>query len=81
VLDHVVALEDEEYRQYLVNRCLEIMKADFEATTWKAAWEHGVEGRPAAQVAGELGISVAAVYCARSRVLSRLREELQGLLE
>jgi len=28
--------DEEEYRQYLVGRALEIMRAEFEETTWKA---------------------------------------------
>jgi hypothetical protein len=32
-------------------------------------------------VAAELGLSVGAVYTAKCRVLSRLREELAGLLD
>jgi RNA polymerase sigma-70 factor (ECF subfamily) len=57
------------------------MQAEFEATTWKACWAVVVEDRPAAQVATELGISPNAVYIARSRVLRRLRRELEGLLD
>ncbi len=72
--------EDEEYRRYLVGRALRLMQSDFEATTWKACWEHVVSGRSAADVARQLGISVGAVYVAKSRVLRRLRQELDGLL-
>jgi RNA polymerase sigma-70 factor (ECF subfamily) len=57
------------------------MKADFQPTTWKACWEYVVADRPPAEVAAELGISVGAVYVAKSRVLNRLRQELQGLLD
>ena len=39
------------------------------------------EGRPAAEVAEELGTSVNAVLQAKSRVLNRLREEAAGLLD
>jgi RNA polymerase sigma-70 factor (ECF subfamily) len=39
-----------------------------------------VAGRPAADVAAELGLSVDAVYAAKARVLRRLRQELSGLL-
>jgi RNA polymerase sigma-70 factor, ECF subfamily len=81
VPDEVEALGEAEYRQGLVKRALEIMKSDFHATTWKACWEYVVMDRPAAEVAAELGISVGAVYVAKSRVLNRLRQELEGLLD
>jgi len=70
-----------EYRQHLVNRALELMQAEFQPTTWKACWEAVVVGRPAADVARQLGISENAVHLAKGRVLRRLRQELQGLLE
>ena len=37
-------------------------------------------GGPDAEAGGELGMSVGAVYTAKSRVLRRIREELDGLL-
>jgi RNA polymerase sigma-70 factor (ECF subfamily) len=73
--------QEEEYRCYLVGRALKIMQTDFEPPTWKACWECVVNGRPAADVADELGMSTAAVYIARSRVLRRLREELRGMID
>ena len=73
------ALIEQEYRDYLVSRALHIMKTDFQPSTWQACWEHVVCGRPAAEVATELGITVKAVYQAKARVLRRLRQELEGL--
>jgi RNA polymerase sigma-70 factor (ECF subfamily) len=73
--------EEAEYRTYLVSRALNIMRAEFETTTWKACWEFVVNDRPAEEVARELGISINAVYLAKSRVLRRLRDELNGLIE
>jgi RNA polymerase sigma-70 factor (ECF subfamily) len=73
-------LSETEYRQWLVGRALELMQAEFQVTTWKACWECVVSGRAAAEVAAELGMSVGAVYMAKSRVLSRLRQELTDLL-
>ena len=81
VPDHVAALEEQEYRAYLVSRALKLMQADFEPKTWQAVWQHAVEGRPAGEVAAKLGLTTAAVYCAKFRVLSRLRQELHGLLD
>jgi RNA polymerase sigma-70 factor, ECF subfamily len=70
-----------EYRRHLVGQALEVMQAEFQPTTWKACWELVVAGRPAAEVAAELGVSENAVYIAKSRVLGRLRRELEGLID
>jgi RNA polymerase sigma-70 factor (ECF subfamily) len=70
-----------EYRQQLVARALELMQAEFHPTTWKACWEFVVMGRPAAEVARQLGITENAVHLAKGRVLRRLRKELDGLLD
>ena len=72
---------EDEYRQHLVARALTIMKTDFEPATWQACWEQIVSGRSAAEVGRELGLSEGAVYVAKCRVLRRLRQELQGLLD
>jgi len=70
-----------EYRQHLAAHALRIMRSDFGEKTWKACWETAVCGRPAAEVATQLGITVGAVYAAKFRVLDRLRSELQGMLD
>jgi RNA polymerase sigma-70 factor (ECF subfamily) len=74
-------LDEAEYRRHLAGRALELMRTDFRPATWKAFWECAVAGRPTAEVAAELGMSVGAVRVARSRVLARLRQELNGLLD
>jgi RNA polymerase sigma-70 factor, ECF subfamily len=70
-----------EFQQQLSVRALQLIQAEFQPATWKACWETVVRGRPAAEVAGELGMSVNAVYLAKSRVLRRLRQELDGMLD
>ena len=77
--DSIAGLMDAEYRHYLIGRALQVMQVDFHPTTWQACWEHVAQGRPAAEVAAELGLSVKAVYLAKARVLRRLRQELDGL--
>ena len=74
-------LEEQEYRLFVMGQALRIMTSDFEPTTWQACWETVVAGRPAADVAAELGITPNAVYLAKARVLSRLRQDLDGLLD
>lgn len=79
--DNVAAWIDTDYRDHLVAQALELMRAEFPEHTWKACWEYVVKERPAAEVATELGITVNAVHLAKSRILRRLREELDGLLD
>jgi RNA polymerase sigma-70 factor (ECF subfamily) len=75
------AFWEAEYRREVVARALRVMQADFQPATWRACWEHVVAGRPAPEVAAELGLTPGAVYAAKVRVLARLRDELSGLLD
>ncbi len=50
---------------------------EFQPKTWSAFWQTTVIGQSVQQVAEELGITVGAVYVARSRVLARIRIEVQ----
>lgn len=81
VPDVAEQLSEEEYRREVATRALELMQAEFGATTWKACWETIVHDRPVPEVARELGMTENAVYIARCRVLRRLRQELGGLLD
>jgi RNA polymerase sigma-70 factor (ECF subfamily) len=81
VPDDLVELEEADYRRHLIARAVQLMQSEFEPATWQACWQLAVEGRPTAEVARELGLSVNAAYLAKSRVLARLRRELDGLLD
>jgi RNA polymerase sigma factor (sigma-70 family) len=68
-----------EFRRRAFRWAADRVRAEFTEPTWQAFWRTGVEGRAITEVAGELGLSVGAVYVARSRVLSRLRRRVAGL--
>ncbi len=72
--------EEAEYQRSLVQEALRALQGEFPATTWKA-FQLLMAGRSASEVAAELGVRVGTVYAAKSRVLSRLRGELGGLLD
>jgi RNA polymerase sigma factor (sigma-70 family) len=72
---------DREYRQHLFEWAARQVRAEFEGATWKAFVLVAVEGRPAAEAAEALGLSPNAVYVARSRVLSRLRDLIHSVAE
>ena len=72
--------EDANNHAELIHRALELVRPEFADHTWQACMQTAVEGRRPADVAAELGMSVGAVYVARSRVLKRLKKELEGLV-
>jgi RNA polymerase sigma-70 factor (ECF subfamily) len=76
-----VDLDEAEHRNYLVQRALQLIRSDFEPRTWRAWQEFAIAGRPADEVARELGMPTSAIYVAKSRVLRRLREEIRGFLD
>ncbi len=57
------------------------VRRDVTAATWQAFWRTAIEDQPGKQVAADLGLTVAAVYRARSRVLARLKELVQSVQE
>jgi len=67
------------YQRALAAQAMERVKGEFQAATWEAFRQTALEGRTPAQVAPRVGLSVGAVYVAKSRVIARLREEIQRL--
>jgi RNA polymerase sigma-70 factor (ECF subfamily) len=74
-------LEETEYRQHLVRHMLPILKDQFPPSTWQYFQANVIAGRDPQEIAATYGVSIGTVYTAKSKVLSRLREELAGLLE
>ena len=74
------AEEEADYRRYVIGRALQLLEPEFSSSTWKAFTAYVIHDLPAAEVATQLGISPNMVYLAKSRVVSRLRRELAGLI-
>lgn len=60
----------------LTHRALHQIELEFHSQTWTAFWRTAIDGIASAIVASELGITAAGVRQARSRVMRRLREQL-----
>jgi RNA polymerase sigma-70 factor, ECF subfamily len=72
---------DEEHDRYVLDCLLELVADEFEPTTLQAFRRLALDGAKGGVVAAELGLSVAAVYGAKSRVLQRIRQEAEGLID
>ncbi|MGE3805131.1 MAG: RNA polymerase sigma factor, partial [Gemmataceae bacterium] len=72
---------DEEHDRHVVSRLLELLEPEFEPTTWHAFRQLMLEGKTTSEVAADLGITPNAARIAKSRVLSRFRKEIEGLVD
>lgn len=68
-----------EYQRRLASLAMERIKGEFQTSTWRAFWLTAVEGVAAADAARQVGLSPGATYVAKSRVLARLKEEVETM--
>jgi RNA polymerase sigma factor (sigma-70 family) len=76
-IDDESALFEAEYRRRLLSWAAERVRPAFSDAVWQAFWQTGVEGRPTVAVARALGMSVGTVYQYKSRVVARIRREIE----
>ncbi len=73
------ALLDQERRKQLMRLAAQAIECEFEAATWQAFWRTAVLGEAIESVAESLGKQVGSIYAARSRIIRRLRVEIERL--
>jgi RNA polymerase sigma-70 factor (ECF subfamily) len=71
------ALFDAEYRRQLFRWAADRIRGEFRPTTWQAFWRTGVQDESPKGVAADLGLTLGALYVARSRVMARLRQVIE----
>jgi RNA polymerase sigma factor (sigma-70 family) len=72
---------DEEHDRYVLHCLLDLVEEEFEPITLQAFRRLALDGVSGAEASQELGLSVAAAYVAKSRVLARIRQEAEGLID
>src|SRR5204863_8096663 len=68
-----------EYHRRIFHWAAERIRSEFQDSTWQAFWRTAIDERDGKEVAESLGLSVGAVYVAKSRVIARLKEEIKGV--
>lgn len=74
-------LWDDEHNRHVVGKLLDQIRSQVAPNTWLAFYRVSLEGKAEEVVAAELGLTVNAVFIAKSRVLNRLRQEGRGLID
>jgi RNA polymerase sigma-70 factor (ECF subfamily) len=70
-----------EHDAHVVHQVLKLIETDFEPATVRIFHRLVLDEARAAEVDAETGMTVAAVYAAKSRVRQRVRQEAEGLLD
>jgi RNA polymerase sigma factor (sigma-70 family) len=73
------AIWNREHQARLFHWATEKARGHFRESTWQAFWRTAVEGQDVRDVAGVLGLSVGAVYVAKSRVLARIQALIESV--
>ena len=79
--DAVEAEWEADWQRQVFAWACEQVRRDVALPTWQAFWRTVVEGQPGKQVAADLGLTLTAVYHARSRIRARLKELVQSVQE
>jgi RNA polymerase sigma-70 factor, ECF subfamily len=74
-----VSRVEPQERAIVAREALKLIQVEFEDRTWQAFWRTAVEGQSASTAAESLEMTPAAVRKAKSRVLCRLRQELEDI--
>jgi len=70
---------EQEYQKRVFDLACETIRDEFTESTWQAFWQTAIEGVDTKQTAAQLSLSTGAVYIAKSRVIARLRQEIQNI--
>jgi RNA polymerase sigma-70 factor (ECF subfamily) len=79
--DGGAAVWEAEWQRQLFGWACDQVRREVTDATWQAFWRTAVDGQPGKRVAADLGLTLTAVYHARSRVLARLKELVRSAQE
>jgi RNA polymerase sigma factor (sigma-70 family) len=75
--EDVEALWSQEYERRLFSWAAEQVRGQVQEPTWQAFWQTAVDGKSGKEVAESLGMTVAAVYLCKGRVMAKLKEQIR----
>jgi DNA-directed RNA polymerase specialized sigma24 family protein len=67
------------YQKRLFQWAANEVKSEFSEKTWDAFWNTAVKNQNSQETAKALSMSLGAVYIAKSRVISRIRQQIESI--
>lgn len=74
-------LWDDEHDQHVLNSLLTRIRPTVPDQMWQSFFRVAMAGEAVEDVAADLGVTINSIYIARSRVMAKLRELGQGLID
>lgn len=71
----------QRYEHEFIVWAAEQVRSEFIETSWVAFWATIIEGRSVSKVAAELRISPGSIYMSRSRIMARIRQQMEEVLQ
>ncbi len=81
IADFSDRLADDDDTRYLIRQAFRLIEAEFSVQQQQVFRNYVLQEQPPDQVSKEFGISLGTVYGIKSKILSRLRQELQQILD
>jgi len=72
---------DRDYERRRFAWAADRIRDEFQENTWQAFWLTAVDGQSAKDAGSKLKMTPGAIYVAKSRVIARLREEIEAMSE
>lgn len=79
--DFSMQLADEDDRRYLIRQAFRLIESEFSTLQQQVFREYVLEEQPPELVAKKQGLNPGTVYSIKSKILSRLRQELHQILD
>jgi len=79
--DAASAADLSDERSRILHAALATIQGDFQEQTWQIFWRSAIDGHDTATIAADLGLTHRAIRQAKHRVMQRLREQFQGIVE
>ena len=72
---------DQQYQHELIVWAAGQVRGEFAATSWQAFWATMIDGQAVADVAEEIGVSPGSIYMSRSRIIRRIRQKIDEVMQ